>query len=182
MNIDTLYVRTEKGQNALTDRYVRLPHSLMRALIIVDGQRNVGELHTMAPLYDDLDESLETLFIEGFIEANPQHSGLPKPAAPENAGGTNQAVHKQNTDALAHKHVKWRLISMLQIELGSKSDTNIKAAAEKMIHSISSLPEEYLALSAAWKKCVKVTKITIDVELAETIRRQGEELLAQLQE
>ncbi|WP_126452822.1 hypothetical protein [Sulfuriflexus mobilis] len=181
MNIDTLYVRTEKGQNALTDRYVKLPHSLMRALIIVDGQRNVGELHTMAPLYDDLDESLETLFTEGFIEITQPQRERPKAMA-ENADGTPHEAPKQNTDAPSHKNVKWRLISMLQVELGSKSDASIKAAAEKMIHSISSLPEEYLALSAAWKKCVKVTKITIDVELAETIRRQGEELLAQLQE
>jgi hypothetical protein len=59
-------------------------------------------------------------------------------------------------------------------------DPKIKAASEKMIREISALTEDYDALSAAWKKCVKVTKITIDEELAEIIRRRGEELLAQL--
>jgi hypothetical protein len=179
MNIDTLFTKTDKGQSALTDKYVTLPHSLKRALIIVDGQRNVSELHTMAPLYDDLDESLQTLLVEGFIQemdTRNDKTGSARATSPP----PNREAHKPDTEVSPQKTVKWRLISLLQVELGSKLDPQIKAAAEKMIRDISGLDDEYDALSKAWKKCVKVTKITIDEELAEAIRRRGEELLAEL--
>lgn len=179
MNIDTLFNKTDKGLNALTDKYVSLPHSLKRALIIVDGQRSVGELHTMAPLYDDLDESLQTLLVEGFIQEMDSRDNKTDPAH-VTSSQSNREADKPGTAVSPQKSVKWRLISLLQVELGSKLDPQIKAAAEKMIRDISGLDDEYDALSKAWKKCVKVTKITIDEELAETIRRRGEELLAEL--
>jgi hypothetical protein len=179
MDIDTLFTKTDKGQNALTDKYVTLPHSLKRALIIVDGQRNVGELYSMAPLYEDLDESLQNLLVEGFIQKMEPRGDNARSAriiAPQ----FNREAHNPNAELPLQKNIKWRLISLLQVELGSKLDPKIKAASEKMIREISALTEDYDALSAAWKKCVKVTKITIDEELAEIIRRRGEELLAQL--
>ena len=180
MNIDILFSRTDKGHSALTDKYMNLPHSLKRALIIVDGSRDVGELHTMAPLYDDLDEALQTLESEGFIEPSARKSRhQPKVAMTNKPGGAGETGSEAN-HADRNKSIKWRLISLIQVELGSKLDPKIKAASEKMIRDISTLREDYDALSSAWKKCVKVTKITIDEELAETIRRRGEELLVQL--
>lgn len=178
MDIQTLYIRTARGQNALIDKYVTLPHSLKRALIIVDGQRNVGELLAMAPRYDDLNQSLQTLHAEGFIEAARQPADTVKATA-GTADEFNREAYNPNTPTPQHKNIKWRLISLLQVELGSKSDPKIKATAEKMIRDIHALADEYEVLGQAWKKCVKVTKITIDEELAETLRHRGEELLAQ---
>jgi len=169
MNMDLLFSRTDKGQNALTDKYVQLSHSLMRALIIVDGNRRVGELHEMAPLYDDLEEALQTLIDDKFIQVKPELKAKKLEEKPVKKELSEPAIS-----------VNQRLILLLNVELGSMQEKQVSVTLAKMVNNVTNTNEKFEDLSVVWKKCIKIIRMTIDEQVADLMLESGSRILEKL--
>lgn len=79
------------------------------------------------------------------------------------------------------RSIKWRLISLIQVELGTKSNPSIKKTAEKIISELNKTEEDREALQETMKKAVKVIRFTIDKDLADLIHDSSNQLLEQIE-
>ena len=84
MDKDTTYRKTTSGSEAIAARHPGLSQRHRSLLILVDGRRNTRELATLASGFGDVEELLQPLLIQGFIEPVAER----KPAAGAAAAAT----------------------------------------------------------------------------------------------
>jgi len=68
MDKDTTYRKTTSGSEAIAARHPGLSQRHRSLLILVDGRRNTRELATLASGFGDVEELLQPLLNQGFIE------------------------------------------------------------------------------------------------------------------
>ena len=113
-NVDPIYRKTTKGQEAIATRahgLVGRPRSL---LILVDGQRSLSTLITLGAGFGDVPQMMAQLLGDGFVESI--HGGNPgaAPGADASAGIPPMAISLPAAKALATRQ-------LMQI-LGPSSD------------------------------------------------------------
>ncbi|MGD8743560.1 MAG: hypothetical protein PVH46_09050 [Granulosicoccaceae bacterium] len=84
--------------------------------------------------------------------------------------------------AKTSRSVKWRLISLIQVELGSKHNPSIRKTADKIISELNMADENYEALQKPMKKAIKMIRLTIDNDLANVIQNNSNKLLEQIKQ
>jgi hypothetical protein len=84
MDKDTTYRKTSSGSEAIAARHPGLSQRHRSLLILVDGRRNTRELATLASGFGDVEELLQPLLSQGFIE--PIGESKPASAAATPAG------------------------------------------------------------------------------------------------
>lgn len=166
---NNVYIKTDRGRQALQQRDETLPFVLRRTLIIVDGVADVASLHRKAPLYNDIEESLSILTEQGFITLATQ---APTPAE---KGGKTKSVEEENPIAMSTKR---RLLELIKVELGRPVEQDNKAVVAKLLSRIEQCENNYEQLVEVWGRCLKVIKLTIDINIAKTLKQYGDRILA----
>ena len=84
MDNKTIFVKTSKGESEMHGRTAHLPDSLKRALLMVDGTSNFGEISKRAApsMRASLGETFEELEKTGFIRDKDKIGKIPKMAVP----------------------------------------------------------------------------------------------------
>ena len=178
MHNNTIFHKTTKGQQAIQTRDIKLALTMRCALIIVDGKTNVSDLHKKVPMYDNLNKILDTLVKQGLIVANAEAVNESIFEADEIAAKT--PVQKNIVETITIKtptslqplpvsatSIKASLISLIKDEFSLIKKANIQTVAEKLISELENTNDNFDALSMAWKKCIKITKLTIDIKMAD---------------
>jgi len=160
-----IFQKTEIGHSALLSRDTALPFMLRRTLIIVDGIADVATLHSKAPLYEDLDESLALLIEKGYIV----------PVEPT-------VVTKNNPTGATYTDsetisTKQRLLHLIKVDLGSNKEFCSQKNLEKLLSRIDECDNDKAALTAAWSRCIKIINLTIDEKIAATLNESGQQYL-----
>ncbi len=91
MDKDTTYRKTTSGSEAIAARHPGLSQRHRSLLILVDGRRNTRELATLASGFGDVEELLQPLLNQGFIEPVAQGKPAATAAAPSAPAGANKA-------------------------------------------------------------------------------------------
>lgn len=92
MDKDTTYRKTTSGSEAIAARHPGLSQRHRSLLILVDGRRNTRELATLASGFGDVEELLQPLLNQGFIEAVAQAKPAATAAAPSALAGAKAPV------------------------------------------------------------------------------------------
>lgn len=88
--MSSVYVKTPKGVEEMTNRSGGLTARIRRVLIMLDGKRTVEDIRGMA-LVDDLNQTLGLLEESGFIEI-PGKTGAAAASAPAANGGLSAST------------------------------------------------------------------------------------------
>lgn len=75
-----IFRKTAKGVHEIETRAYRLPLRVRNVLILVDGRRDVTALRGLVP--QQVDDMLDMLVAQAFIEAAGQSAPVPRPRAP----------------------------------------------------------------------------------------------------
>lgn len=82
MDKDTTYRKTTSGSEAIAARHPGLSQRHRSLLILVDGRRNTRELATLASGFGDVEELLQPLLNQGFIEPVAERKAAAAAATP----------------------------------------------------------------------------------------------------
>jgi hypothetical protein len=158
MNSHLVFSRSAKGIEELDTRRYKLSAELRRVLILVDGHSTVGDLHKKALVFNDLEYSLESLSRHSFINA---------------CKATNSAVvgsGQHRAREVYQDSTKWQLVDLARRVLGEKQADVIS----KKILTTDNSKEE---LKAAFKACVKLIRLTMSEEKADSFFKEGLKLI-----
>ncbi|NNU42695.1 hypothetical protein [Ramlibacter montanisoli] len=89
MDKDTTYRKTTSGSEAIAARHPGLSQRHRSLLILVDGRRDTRELAALASGFGDVEELLQPLLNQGFIEPVERKSA----AAPATPAGAKPPTH-----------------------------------------------------------------------------------------
>lgn len=95
MDLQQIYVKTSKGQTEVQKRIYKLPASLRKVLIMVDGHSSAGEMLERLSAMGDISGALLELEASGFIAGLLPHV---ESHTPSTASATNSAVPAANVD------------------------------------------------------------------------------------
>ena len=160
MDRKLVFRRTEKGDAEFKERKYGLAQKLRTVLILIDGSKDVADLHQYAEgIISDLDAKLEELAIEGFIECD----GV----AWHSVHGHQDAEGQQVEDDL--EEIRSRLIDTAIMVLGKQSDALVKKldAADATLES----------LTEAVERCCKISSLIIDKDQCDELRQKFERIL-----
>ena len=87
MDKDTTYRKTSSGSEAIAARHPGLSQRHRSLLILVDGRRNTRELATLASGFGDVEELLQPLLTQGFIEPIMERKPAGAAATPSTPAG-----------------------------------------------------------------------------------------------
>jgi len=183
---DTIFHKTTKGQQAIDTRNIKLAMTMRRALIIVDGKASVDDLQQKAPMYDNLEDMLNTLVNQGLIIANTEavNESIFEPEATKPTPTVEVIILESpvapQTQPDSVAATKARLTRLLKDEFSFHKKASVQKAVKKLIADLEDANDNIEALSKAWNKCIKITKLTIDVKMAELLKSSGERLFSQL--
>lgn len=155
MKSNIVFKKTPLGQQTITQRSSTLNRNLRLVLILVDGHSDIDQLRLKALSFDNLEQKLEQLALEGYIQAsNPEWQALaqPRTSLPKN---TLQP-------SLETSPVKAKLIDAAIMVLGND--------AHKVIKILHEAPDDYAELDKAIKRCKKLVDLTIDQTRAKELR------------
>ena len=92
MDKDTTYRKTTSGSEAIAARHPGLSQRHRSLLILVDGRRGTRELATLASGFGDVEELLQPLLNQGFIEPVERKSAA-VPTTPAPPAGAKPPTH-----------------------------------------------------------------------------------------
>lgn len=95
MDKDTTYRKTTSGSEAIAARHPGLSQRHRSLLILVDGRRNTRELATLASGFGDVEELLQPLLNQGFIEPVADRKPAATAATPATPAGAKAAPFVQ---------------------------------------------------------------------------------------
>ena len=158
MDNHLVFSRTAKGIEELDTRKYRLSAELRRVLILVDGHSTVDELHKKALVFNDLEYSLESLSRHSYINAGK---------------ATNSAVidpEQYRAQGIHQDDVKWQLVDLARKVLGEKQ-------ADVFSKKILTTDDSKEELKATFKACVKLIRLTMSEEKADSFFNEGLKLV-----
>ena len=83
MNLNEIYVKTDKGREEIQTRRNQLPSALRSLLIMIDGRSSAGEILRQVSPMGITPDALEQLISQGFIDLDrPAQPAATAPAAP----------------------------------------------------------------------------------------------------
>ncbi|MDP3702515.1 MAG: hypothetical protein Q8R72_16570 [Hylemonella sp.] len=163
MDSTLILVKTDKGIDEVKHRSFGLPQTLRALLIMADGSISMAGLLTRTAQIPKVEESIEWLVREGFIESvSPSGRRTAPSASPAVVSGG------ANGQALAPKQA---LIAISRELLG--------ADAPKVLQRLTEAGESLSELNAAVERCHKFIKLTIDEKKAEQFLKACQSLLAE---
>lgn len=158
MDSQLVFSKTDKGREEIETRTYHLPQHLRIVLILVDGASDVAGLQEKAGSLPDLEKSLESLAIDGFIAAD---DPTWQPAATGNAvAGTTAA------------DTKTKLVDLAVLVLGKD--------AEKVVNKLREAPDTREGLEAAVDRCYKIVNLIIDEGKASELKDKCAEILREM--
>ncbi|MDZ7661130.1 hypothetical protein [Thiohalophilus sp.] len=134
-------------------------------LILVDGQSDINQLHNKAVGVDGLEQALERLALDGFIEAN-NKAWQPLDVIPEQ---TDELESDGSFDARA---VKAKLVDAAILVLG-----NDAGKITKMLHEAPDTPD---GIEAAILRCKKMVDLTIDEGRSAELKQKCLEIIGKM--
>ena len=152
MNSAIIFAKTSRGQDVIKNRAHRLDHSLRLALILVDGHSSVNQLKLKAMTMSSLENNLEVLALNGFIQADSDSWQTIK--------DNSMAIRKTSSSPEISK-IKARLIDAAILVLGDE--------AHRFINLIRKTPDSPQALSETINRCKKIILLTLDEDRAKEL-------------
>lgn len=158
MQSETVFVKTARGIEELEHRSLGLSATTRRLLILIDGQRTVGQLIHDNARSMDVAAALEQLHAHGLVTERGHAPAPPTEAAP--------AAPAKNADTPP----RVALVEMCKTVLGAQH-------AERISAKLENIPDDADELRKAIDNCVRLIRLTIDEGKAEDFRRQAEVIL-----
>lgn len=165
MDTSLVFSKTRSGEQAIATRSANLDRKLRMILILVDGQSDINQLHDKAAGVDGLEQALERLALDGFIEAN-NKAWQPLDAMPEQTG---EVESDGSFDAQA---VKAKLVDAAILVLGNEA-----GKITKMLHEAPDTPD---GLEAAILRCKKMVDLTIDEGRSVELKQKCLEIIGKI--
>lgn len=165
MDTSLIFSKTRFGEQAIATRSANLDRKLRMVLILVDGQSDINQLHNKAAGFDGLEQALEQLALDGFIEAD-NKAWQPLGSTPEQAGELESDGY---FDAQA---VKARLVDAAILVLGDDAEK-----ITKMLHEAPDTPD---GLEAAILRCKKMVDLTIDENRSAELKQKCLEIIGKI--
>lgn len=151
MDQRTLFHKTGRGRQVIEQRDRTLTPAQRRLLILVDGVRSVSDLAELAG-GPDVENELRALWKEGYIEVEGADAEL-----------------SEASSAAGCETVKRELVRQAHELLGP--------AGQKAVDKLRNAPEGQDEMRKALNSACKLVRLTLDEEKAETLRREGTELI-----
>ena len=162
--LDTLTLeKTAKGSEEMASRRYKLTPALRTVLILVDGHSNVGEIRQKASELPALNQYLEGLLKNGFVQ--PRTAGAQ--AAP-----AYTAVVDVRPAAKSTNLIKWEIIDMITAVIGEQYSDRVS----KRFFLVDTTSE---ALGDALDASYRHILLTIDEKKALEVREKGYAILSQ---
>lgn len=152
--------KTSKGTEEIETRAYKLSSALRMVLILVDGHSNVAELQSKAASLTGLNDYLEELQKQGFVQHRLED------ALSANSG-------ENSSEAESGTRVKWELVDMIRNTIGDEFG---ERATERFLH-VDDSPQ---ALREALDGCYQYILLTIDEKKAETVKTIGQDILSRV--
>lgn len=165
MDTTLVFSKTRFGEQAIATRSANLDRKLRMVLILVDGQSDINQLHNKAVGVDGLEQALERLALDGFIEAN-NKAWQPLDVIPEQ---TDELESDGSFDARA---VKAKLVDAAILVLG-----NDAGKITKMLHEAPDTPD---GIEAAILRCKKMVDLTIDEGRSAELKQKCLEIIGKM--
>lgn len=165
MDTSIVFSKTNLGQKAIATRTVALDRKLRMVLILVDGNSDITQLHNKATSVEGLEQALEKLAMNGFIEANNQ-AWQPMDVKHENVKAISPSPH---VDA---RSVKAKLIDAAILVLGNEADMVVKKLREA--------PDTMDGLEEAIKRCKQLVDLTIDETRSAELKQKCLEIIGKM--
>jgi len=165
MDTTLVFSKTRFGEQAIATRSANLDRKLRMVLILVDGQSDITQLHNKAAGVDGLEQALERLALDGFIEAN-NKAWQSLNTIPEQ---TDDLESDGSFDARA---VKARLVDAAILVLG-----NDAGKITTMLHEAPDTPD---GLEAAILRCKKMVDLTIDENRSAELKQKCLEIIGKM--
>ncbi len=152
MHSSIIFSKTRLGEEAIANRSLQLDRKLRLALILVDGYSDINQLQNKATGIDGLEQALEQLALDGFIQPD------------------SQAWQPLNMeDSSDPQVVKARLVDAAILILGKD--------AEKIIKVLHEAPDTLDGLEEAVTRCKKIVDLTIDENRSAELKRKCLEII-----
>lgn len=165
MDTAIVFSKTRFGEQAIATRRANLDRKLRMVLILVDGQSDINQLHSKAAGLDGLEQALERLALDGFIEAN-NKAWQPLDARPE------QSEDLESDGSFDAQAVKAKLVDAAILVLGND--------AEKITRMLREAPDTPDGLEAAITRCKKMVDLTIDEGRSAELRNKCLEIIGRM--
>lgn len=164
MDTSIIFSKTPAGEQAIAKRSADLDRKLRLVLILVDGHSDISQLHNKANSVEGLEQALEQLALNGFIQAN--NSAWESVEHPTtNLADNDPAMF----DAAA---VKARLVDAAILVLGDDADK-----VTRMLHEAPDTPD---GLEAAIIRCKKMVDLTIDESRSAELKQKCLEIIGKM--
>lgn len=154
--------KTSKGSEEIESRTYKLSPALRMVLILVDGVSDVAALKTKATGVTALDDYLEELLRQGFIQRR-QEGAL--------VGGNRESRPEATGEMASGTRVKWELVDMIRNIIGD--EFGVRATERFLL--VDDTPE---ALNEALDGCYQYILLTIDEKKAEAVKTRGQDILS----
>lgn len=166
--MNRIFAKTAKGQEEIEKRTNDIPLRVRRILILIDGKRSVDELRVMA-VADDLEQTLDILAKDGFIESGEQKEAQETANNEESPAGHVFRELPPTPDHEDMEKARHFIINTLKTFCGPMSHLSIvKAAAAATTHQElreSFLPwrEAILGTSSGRSRIEELTQLLLKV-------------------
>lgn len=169
MNTELVFARTEKGDQEINYRTYQLPQRLRTVLILVDGKSTVSELRDKAIALDELEETLEDLAINGFIQSDSRSWDRRVGVGTGRSDQYEGEERRRNADA-TFTPIRARLINTAVLTFGSQ--------AENVVKKFKEAPPNWQGLEMAITDCTKLAAMVYDEERAQEFKSKCWQILS----
>ena len=159
MDKSLILEKSPKGKEEISSHKHGLSAYLRRTLILVDGISNIDGLREKTFGDQQLDEHIEQLLRDGFIQA--RIAG--KSTGVYGAEGTTVFDERVNK-------LKWQLVDLVGDIVGH-------SYADRAAKKIIAAPDTIAGLKETVKSCAQVIKLTIDKNKAKELEKKAMDLL-----
>lgn len=164
MHSSIIFSKTRLGEEAIANRSLQLDRKLRLVLILVDGHSDIKQLQNKATAIDGLEQALEQLALEGFIQ--PDNEAW-QPVYRDTLHG-----HEGMEDSSDPQVIKARLVDAAILVLGKD--------AEKIIKVLHEAPDTLDGLEEAVTRCKKIVDLTIDENRSAELKRKCLEIIGRM--
>ncbi len=167
MNTELVFARTQKGNQEITSREHQLPQRQRVVLILVDGKSNVEVLQGKVMGLSELNEVLEDLAMNGFIQSSsPSWDRRVGIGRSDHYEGEER---RRNTDS-TFTPIRARLINTAVLTFGGK--------AENVVKKFKEAPGSWQGLETAITDCTKLAAVVYDEQRAEKFKSKCWQILS----
>lgn len=170
MNTQLVFARTSKGNQEITSREFQLPQRVRTVLILVDGKSSVVQLREKAMGLSELENTLEDLAIQGFIQTNSPAWDRRVGAVVVKASKYNGVERRRSSADSAFTPIRARLINTTILTFGR--------SAENVVKKFKDASGDWQGMETAITECTQLAGMVFGEEKAKEFESKCWQILS----